>query len=200
MSIISYNVHPNPPTCKLHLYLDMGNIWRVICMDCSISLFFSFSFLYVLYRSILSIYLLIPLERERQDNMKQPRLATSSKIKLPSLSYTPPMNSHPYYLIHLIPSTPPNPFLLPPSYPSYPSFPSFPTSLLQSPTYIHKVHTIPRIQKKKENPVNPTFEPSFSFLPGSVFSFSFPFPFPFSILSSYLFFSFIFLSLSSSFQ
>lgn len=144
MSTVSYKVHPNPPTCKLHLYLGMGNIWHIIYMDYSISLFFfPFSFLYVLYK-INPIYLLIPLERERQDNMKQPRLDTSSKIKLLSSSHTPPpINPYPYYLIYL---HIPNPFLLP-----YPfigilpllSFPSFPTSLLQSPIYI----TIPRIPR-----------------------------------------------------
>lgn len=129
ISTVSYKVHPNPPTCKLYLYLGMGNIWRVVCMDCSIFFFFSLSFLYVLYRSILSIYLLIPLERERQDNMKQSLRSLSSYFE----NQTPVLILHfPYEFLSLLPylprpplhstSTPPNPFLLPPLYPSFPFF------------------------------------------------------------------------------
>lgn len=101
--------------------------------------------------------------------MKQPRLATSSKIKLLSLSHTPSVNPHPYYLIHLIPSTPPNPFLLPPPFIGilpFLSFPSFPTSILQSPTYIHNNPSNP---SNPSNPINPTFERLF--FPSRVFSF-----------------------------
>lgn len=131
--------------------------------------FFSLSFLYVLYK-INPIYLLIPLERERQDNMKQSLRTSSSYFE----NQTPVLILHfPYEFPSLLPypprpplhstSTPPNPFLLPPSYPSFPfflsspsfisfpflsfPFPSFPPSLLQPPTYIHIYITIPRIPR-----------------------------------------------------
>lgn len=151
MSIVSYKVHPNPPTCKLYLYLGMGNIWRVVCMDCSISLFFSLSFLYVLYRSILSIYLLLPLGRERQDNMKQPRLDTSSN-QTPILSSNHPLPT-PHSTFYLY--TPKSlSFFSTPFTGILPFFPflSFPFLLpvFKSPTYIYTYIQVPSLESKKK--------------------------------------------------
>lgn len=166
MSIVSYKVHPNPPTCKLHLYLGMGNIWRVICMDCSIFFFFSLSFLYVLYRSILSVYLLLPLERERQDNIKQ-SLRTSSSYFFKN--QTPILISHssPYEPLSLLPYLPPHPQSLSSPLPlhRYSSSPlpflSFLSHFSSSISHIHNNPSNP------SNPINATFE----FLPGRFLSF-----------------------------
>lgn len=150
-------------------------------MDCSIFFSSFLCFLYVLDRSILSVYLLLPLERERQDNMKQPRLATSSKIKLLSSSHTPPMNPP---LPSPLPLHPQIPFFLPPPFIGILHFLPFPF-LSYSPSsnlpHIY-IHTYQSLESKKKNHVNPTFERFF---------FSFPF---LSFFSLFYLFLFIFLS------
>lgn len=165
---------PSPTmSIQIHLHvvpsistLGIGNIWHVIYMDCSISLFFfSLSFLYVLYK-INPIYLSITpprkIERERQDNMKQPRLATSSS----SSNQTPILILHSPYEP---PSAPPGPLHIPPPHPQIPFFLSspfigilpflsfpvlsflshFPSSTSHIHTYIHTYHPSNPKKKKK---------------------------------------------------